>query len=757
MSIEKLKDIEEALVESLPIKLFLIQIQRHLYIILLWLVLLGVISGVIGGDLGGAYLLLEPEYLGRENFWSVFLVGSALGGFLFAYMITIYISESHWFQFIALSEHPFFIFSYNNLIIPGIFLGLYFYRFIEFHMVGVGGMNWAVFEKIMGLIMGISIFFVFSASFFFARRTITQIVERFLSKSWVKGQGKRNRRVILEKARESFNTPAKANSYIGFPFKIKEVGKLPHVGFRTIVTSLNQHHERLLLIQIVTFLIIATLGLLEEHPALQIPAGASMLLVFSLFLMISGALSFWYRRIGILIVLILFSIIFIFPQIDALSEQHQAFGLDYQTTPVAYTNKQLKDIVHPDTIAKDRLSTLRNLNTWKMHQQKEYGLSRPRAVFVTASGGGLRSAFWTLSILQHMDSICNGRIADNIRLMTGASGGMLGLAYYRELHFRRAMGDSINIQDHQYLDNISKDLLNRVFFKSFTDMFLPNLKVKYGDQLYDKESGYAFDQQLMVNIPEFQDRLLGDYTQAVQNGVVPSVVITPTILNQGRKLYISAAPISYLTRPNYVTSFYRTRSSGVEFRRMFSTHCSDSLLFATALRMNATFPFILPMITLPSSPPMEVIDAGAIDNYGTQPAVKYLFEFREWFSQNTSRVIFIQIRDNDREDPIEDLTDMGYFNRKFAPLGGGYYSMTEAKDMTSEYLLSFMNEWYSGPVEIISFEYPRERLDEPASLSWHLTQREKDNILSSIYTEHNQRGFQLLKEFYQQDLLVKGD
>jgi len=754
MSVEKLKDIEEALVESLPIKLFLIQIQRHLYIILLWLILLGVISGIIGGDFGGAYLLLEPEYLGRENFWSVFLVGSALGGFLFAYMITIYISESHRFQ---LSDYPFFIFSYNNLIIPGIFLGLYFYRFIEFHMVEAGGMTWAVFEKIMGLIMGISIFFVFSASFFFARRTITQMVEHFLSKSWVKGQGKRNRRVILEKARESFNTPPKANSYIGFPFKIKEVGKLPPVGFRTIVTSLNQHHERLLLIQIVTFLIIAILGLLEEHPILQIPAGASMLLVFSLFLMISGALSFWYRRIGVLIVLILFSIIFILPQIDALSEQHQAFGLDYQTTPVDYTDEQLKDIVHPDTIAQDRLYTIKSLNTWKMRQQKEYGLSLPRAVFVTASGGGLRSAFWTLSILQHMDSICNGRIADDIRLMTGASGGMLGLAYYRELHFRRVMGDSINIQDHQYLDNISRDLLNRVFFKSFTDMFLPNLKVKYGDQLYDKESGYAFDQQLMVNMPEFQDRLLGDYKQAVQNGVVPSVVITPTILNQGRKLYISAAPVSYLTRPNYVTSFYRTRPSGVEFRRMFSAHRSDSLLFATALRMNATFPFILPMITLPSSPPMEVIDAGAIDNYGTQPAVKYLFEFRKWFSQNTSRVIFIQIRDNDREDPIEDLTDKGYFNRKFAPLGGGYYSMTEAKDMTSEYLLSFMNEWYSDPVEIISFEYPRERLDEPASLSWHLTQREKDNILSSIYTEHNQRGFQLLKEFYQQDLLVKGN
>jgi len=752
---EKLKDIKSAITTSLPVKLVVIQFQHHLYIIFLWLVLLGLISGLIGYELGGSYLLLEPEYLGRENFWSIFLVGSALGGFLFAYNITIYISESHRFQFIGHTKFPFFTFCYNNLIIPGVFIAWYFYRFFGFHLSKEGGINWVWTEKVSGLLLGMSVVFIFSASFFFARRTITQMIERFLSKGWEKGQGKRNRRILLEKARETYKDPQQADTYLSFPFNIRSVGELPPLPFRQIVNNLNQHHERLLFLQVVTFLLIEVLGLLEEEPILQIPAGASTLLVFSLFLMISGAISFWYRRMGLLIVLILSLVIFIFPQLDALSRKHHAFGLDYQKSPVPYTDQTLQGILHPDTINKDHVYTLRTLNTWKRRQQQKYpGISKPQAVFVMASGGGLRSSFWTLSVLQHIDSLTQGRFADDMRLMTGASGGMLGLSYFRELHLRRLENQPVTITDSIYRDNISKDILNRVFFKSFTDMFLPNLKFRQGDQVYHKESGYAFDQQLMINMPEFKEKRLGDYREAESSGLIPTIVMTPTILNQGRKLFISSSPVSFLTERNPITSFYHTRSTGVEFRRMFADYQADNLLFTTAIRMNATFPFILPMVTLPSNPPMEIIDAGAIDNYGTQTAIKYLFEFRDWFARNTEQVIFVQIRDNDREDPIEDLSNKHYLDRKLAPLGNGYYSMTEAKDMTSEHLFIFMKEWYKGKIEILCFEYPRERLDSPASLSWHLTQQEKDNILSSLDTPQNEAGFELLKEFYQSDLLV---
>ncbi|RMG30749.1 MAG: hypothetical protein D6730_02175 [Bacteroidetes bacterium] len=190
---------------------------------------------------------------------------------------------------------------------------------------------------------------------------------------------------------------------------------------------------------------------------------------------------------------------------------------------------------------------------------------------------------------------------------------------------------------------------------------------------------------------------------------------------------------------------------------MFEKQHADSLWMTTALRMNATFPYILPIIQLPSSPPMAVMDAGAMDNYGTQTAIKYLFEFKEWFAENTESVIFIQIRDNDREDPITDLSAQDYFSQMMSPLGGGYYSITESRDLANEYLLRFAKEWYPGQMEVITFEYPRETSSEPASLSFHLTQREKRNIYNSLNTPNNQKSFSLVRQLYRPELLARGE
>ena len=749
MTWEKIKDWSHAIGESLPMKLLVIQVKLHVTVIALWLILLGVINGVIASDLGGAYLLLEPEYLGKENFWSIFLIGSALGAFLFAYQITIYIGESYRFHFIAFESNPFITFSYNNFIIPGIFLFWYFWRFLGFHIDTEGAFTWQVAEKFSGLILGILTIFLLSASFFFAKQSLTGFLERFLSKGWERGQGRRNRRVILKKARASFRTPLRAKYYIRFPFHVIDVENMPPVAFRTIVKSLSQRHERLLLVQILTFLLIVILGLLEEHPLLQIPAGASMLLVFSLALMIFGAITFWYRKLGLVVILIFLVFLFVFPKIEGLQDHHHAFGLNYQVAPATYATPTLSDCILPDTIQADLRHTEKMLDTWKQWKREiDPNQEKPQAVFLMASGGGLRSAYWTFRILQYVDSVTQGMIAQDVRLISGASGGMIGLAYYRELQLQRLQGNSITLHDPRYRDNISKDLLNRVFFKTFTDKFLPNFSVNIAGKTYDKESGYSFDQQMGINMPEFSGKRLGDYQEWENKGMLFPAVITPTILNQGRRLFISAQPISFLVRPYQITPFFQTRSHGVEFRRLFVNQEPDSLRLITALRMNATFPFILPVISLPSKPKMLVMDAGAIDNYGSQTAIHYLFELREWFAQNTSKVIFIQLRDNVREDPIIDFSGNDIISRQLTPLGNGYYSMAEAKDLASDYLFATLKEWYKGSVELISFEYPRETLDAPASLSFHLTKREKENILNNTFTVSNLRGMRKLEELY---------
>ncbi|MEZ4688539.1 MAG: patatin-like phospholipase family protein, partial [Bacteroidia bacterium] len=405
-------------------------------------------------------------------------------------------------------------------------------------------------------------------------------------------------------------------------------------------------------------------------------------------------------------------------------------------------------------VEEDSLRTIAMLDRWRSRYINNYG-EVPRAVMVCSSGGGLRSALWTTLVLQQLDSISGGEFTQSMRLISGASGGMIGAAYFRELSLRKELGDSISLYSPVYQKRITSDLLNRVAFRLFTDAIVPNRSISIDDKQYDYERGIAFDRQLQINLPELAGRKLGHYAEAEAQGILPVMVLTPSVLNQGIKLYISSSPVAFLAGRKNITANFPSKAFGVEFRRMFRDHQADSLSIASALRMNATFPFVLPVVELPSSPPMMVIDAGAVDNYGVQTAVSYLYTFREWFAQTTKGVALVQIRDNSRQDPIEDLSRSGFMARSLAPLGGGYSAIVKAKDTGNDLLLESVTDWFDGNFDVVSFEYPQETSDRPATISLHLTQREKKSILRSIYTTHNERSFQELGAMFLSNLAVQ--
>ena len=60
--------------------------------------------------------------------------------------------------------------------------------------------------------------------------------------------------------------------------------------------------------------------------------------------------------------------------------------------------------------------------------------------------------------------------------------------------------------------------------------------------------------------------------------------------------------------------------------------------------MNATYPYILPSVWLPTHPVIDVMDAGLRDNYGQETSLRFLHVFKDWINENTSGVLIIQIR-----------------------------------------------------------------------------------------------------------------
>ena len=105
-----------------------------------------------------------------------------------------------------------------------------------------------------------------------------------------------------------------------------------------------------------------------------------------------------------------------------------------------------------------------------------------------------------------------------------------------------------------------------------------------------------------------------------------------------------------------------------------------NLRLLTALRMNATFPYVLPNVWLPTKPVVDVMDAGFRDNFGEQTAIRFLNVFREWILKNTGGVVLIQIRDRKTggwENPYEskDITEI--FTKPLLLLQYNWYKMQE--------------------------------------------------------------------------------
>ncbi len=375
---------------------------------------------------------------------------------------------------------------------------------------------------------------------------------------------------------------------------------------------------------------------------------------------------------------------------------------------------------------------------------------KPKLIIINTSGGGLRSALWTFTVLQYIDSVTGGKLWPQIHLITGASGGMIGAAYFREVFYRAKKDSTIRPYAKTHLKNISADLLNPIMFTmAVNDMFIRHQTKKIGKKKYTKDRGYAFEKQLIENTKGFLNKKLYDYKILEERAEIPLMILTPTITNDGRRLIISSTTATHLVNSEPIKKVnFEDLPEAIEFRTFFQNQDADSLWFTSALRMNATFPYIMPNSSLPSYPEIQVMDAGIRDNYGLVMAYKHLFAFRNWIKTNTSGVVIIQLRDKPKKFPIKDNPLNSLFKSLFNPLGSFYGNWANIQNFDQDDLLHYAGAWFDAPIDVISFELQNTE-QNAISLSWHLTTKEKQRIITSIrdsiYMEKINRLKQLLE------------
>jgi hypothetical protein len=165
----------------------------------------------------------------------------------------------------------------------------------------------------------------------------------------------------------------------------------------------------------------------------------------------------------------------------------------------------------------------------------------------------------------------------------------------------------------------------------------------------------------------------------------------------------------------------------------------------TALRMNATFPIVLPNVWLPSVPVIDVMDAGLRDNFGQETSLRFLSSFEDWIKENTRGVFIIQIRDRKAggwEMPYDSKSISDHATKPFLLLQHDWFKMMEysQNDMLSYFITN------SGvPVYKTVFQYVTTKEQNKAALNFHLTKREEYDIINSIKSPDNEKSFKTVQ------------
>ena len=742
---------------SFPVQLLLNNFQRNLVLMLCWFFLFALVSGSFGKYMGIPYLFLDPEYLHKVNFRSFFILGMATGGFTTAFHITCYITDGHRFSFIGSMPKPFTKFVINNSVIPVAFLVTYIFQIIKFQFNNEYSTRADVALNVGGLITGYFVMTsILSIYFWFTNNDIFKYVVGQIDVK-LKTNVRATRRNVMKKLDIVRKKQVRVDNYLDYDLRFKNVKDTKIYNKAQILHVFDQNHLNLVLIELFIFVFVLVLGIFKDHPVFQLPAASTFIIYLTIFVMLSGAFSYWFGGWATTSALILFLILNHLIGEEYFIRRYEAFGLNYQVPPVEYSPSTIAALNDSAHLERDRATTRVMLDSWKAKFQ---GDKKPPIVFLCVSGGGKRAALWALTSLQTADSLTDGGLMNNSVLITGASGGLIGASYFRELILRERQGKNVQPYANLHRQLISTDNLNPIIFSLMAnDLFVGFTKFEYDGNYYYKDRAYTFEEQLNLITNRTLDKPIKAYDSAELKGIIPMMILSPTIVNDGRKLYIGARPVSFM---NYdISSFpdYElTKFSGVDFISLFEDQNGEDLRFLSALRMTATFPYITPNTSLPSNPAIQIMDAGISDNFGLSDAIRFAYAFKDWINENTSGVIFVSIRDSPKLGDIAPNVKQNIIDAITQPITNVYNNFENFQDINSDMQINHAKSWLNVDIDRIDLQYELEsyvpilnkmdslRVNNPrASLSWRLTTREKYGIITSINSRGNQEELKRLK------------
>jgi len=309
-----------------------------------------------------------------------------------------------------------------------------------------------------------------------------------------------------------------------------------------------------------------------------------------------------------------------------------------------------------------------------------WGGTKPKLAVVAVSGGAMRSAVWTSLVLGRIEERLEKEgipFGPAVRIITGASGGMLGAAGYVASFVRPARfdleptGRRANFKHHAVADKVWSESLRAVAVQ--TALFdVPSA-------FFPLRQHYDRGRALEDTWPVLEGITVGELRERERTGSIPSLLFSPMLVEDGRRLLISNLDLQGLThvpagRVGLFGDDERHRClsrSAVELSTLFPEDLPQFRV-STAVRMSASFPLISPSVCLPTNPPRTVVDAGYYDNFGVNLACDWIRQHANDLLTFTSGVVLIQIRDHAGQEELNEFKPRGSLDR----LGRGLLFLT---------------------------------------------------------------------------------
>ena len=683
------------------------------------------INGGFLKNYGAEALFFSPEYNGSAGFSGLFLLGLGWGMIIMSWNITTFIIHSKRFIFLAAVTHPFLKYCVNNVVLPATIFIFYLCKLFVFARDQELKSISEILMQYFAIFVGIAIAVITSFLYFYITG---QKIEGRLSLGFLKKEES------LSFANNKYGLAV--NHFFDARFKFLPIVDTHYLSKERVDVVFRRHHLAAVTVIILGFIVLATIGFFLDLWIFELPAGLCIIMLYAILIAVVGAFSYFLQSWSLPFAILLIGVLNLLIKYDYIDPRNEAFGMKYadkQHRP-SYDKASIQALCNDAAVTADSANMIKILNNWKKKQNTD----KPVMVFINASGGGLRSAAFTMKCMQRIDSATNGALMKQTFMISGASGGMLAATYYREL-YRTVTKQTANpaFYEEKYSTNVTKDILNSVFSSLVArDLLATKQKVQIGSYSFKKDRGYAFEKKLGDNTEGLLDATIAETAVDEFNAKIPLVIFNAVINRDGRKLVIGSQPYSFMMKSSYENR--EVISDAVDFGALFKNQNPMNIRLVTALRMNASFPYILPSVWLPTKPVIDVMDAGLRDNYGQETTLRFVNYFQQWINENTGGVVIVQLWDEPSDNWQKPVETKNISDMLVTP---GTMVQSNWHKLQHDFL-STQYEYFKGgmavPVYKAEIQYNASSIGKAAAMSLHITANEKREIERSIDNAQNQ-------------------